>query len=120
MVCSSEASLFKGDGPAGSGWRLYTTAAVSDFRPVGAGSHGPLSDGFSGLRWAARGQCAGGPRAARGQCALQRGRPSANLPRCMDAPFAHLTRTVAAELDLRPAQTAAVADLLAGGATVPF
>jgi len=38
----------------------------------------------------------------------------------MDAPFAHLTRTVAAELDLRPAQTAAVADLLAGGATVPF
>ncbi len=31
-----------------------------------------------------------------------------------------LTHKVAAELDLRPAQTSAVAELLAGGATVPF
>ena len=38
----------------------------------------------------------------------------------MDAPLAHLTDIVAAELGLRPPQVTAVADLLAGGATVPF
>lgn len=38
----------------------------------------------------------------------------------MDVPSAHLTHIVAAELGLRPAQTVAVADLLTGGATVPF
>ncbi|MHB9149673.1 MAG: Tex family protein [Thermoleophilia bacterium] len=38
----------------------------------------------------------------------------------MDAPALHLTRIVAAELGLRPAQAVAVADLLTGGATVPF
>src|SRR5660397_169144 len=45
---------------------------------------------------------------------------SANLSQPMSTQLIDLTQTAAAELGLRPAQVAAAAKLLDGGATVPF